>query len=590
MVSCGGTQAALSELGVPAYHPEPGAASPTAEPKAASTPVPAHLLAFRSTGTPSPRGWVLAENGYVGTFLRVEKAGVVTVTVQASGHEDKLRPELEIAVADNVVRNPVDADPKSYVLSLALPAGDYFVRVAFTNGAPNTSRELVVHGLEVEGASLANDVNVDALALRAANTYIEHFRRGRAKVRLSGARPGSVAKVALVRPAFGFGTNVPGATNRMIPKAVPPGSEAEKFQSIVLGRFDTVVLSNGGKWAYHEATRDKVDLVYVDRFLDFAEEHGLRARMHTMIWDTVQEPEWVASTDAKRPGLLTRARAGDARAKDELRAEISERIVDYVGKRAKRYAELDVVNESAHKRRYLETFGEKGLAGIIGEAKQAATVARAAAPAGGETRLCLNEYNLLQWSTDPATGAPDAYANWYLRHADALRREGAPIDVLGVQYYADGRSAGEIGSNAHSAARILAVLQNLSIGGRRLLLSEFEVRGGTASRARATEMLDETMRLVFGTPQADSFLVWAIWGAAASTPEPASILFEANGAITEVGRRYDALRAAWTTRAELPVAADGSIEFSGFYGDYTLAVGEKTYALSLVKGKTEYAP
>jgi hypothetical protein len=202
----------------------------------------------------------------------------------------------------------------------------------------------------------------------------------------------------------------------------------------------------------------------------------------------------------------------------------------------------------------------------------------------------LNEYNLLQWSTDPATGAPDAYANWYLRHADALRREGAPIDVLGVQYYADGRSAGEIGSNAHSAARILAVLQNLSIGGRRLLLSEFEVRGGTASRARATEMLDETMRLVFGTPQADSFLVWAIWGAAASTPEPASILFEANGAITEVGRRYDALRAAWTTRAELPVAADGSIEFSGFYGDYTLAVGEKTYALSLVKGKTEYAP
>jgi hypothetical protein len=103
-------------------------------------------------------------------------------------------------------------------------------------------------------------------------------------------------------------------------------------------------------------------------------------------------------------------------------------------------------------------------------------------------------------------------------------------------------------------------------------------------------MLDETMRLVFGTPQADSFLVWAIWGAAASTPEPASILFEANGAITEVGRRYDALRAAWTTRAELPVAADGSIEFSGFYGDYTLAVGEKTYALSLVKGKTEYAP
>lgn len=544
----------------------------------------AHELLFRSTGAGGPGRWVLAENGYVGTFLSVEKAGLVKLTVYASGHEDKLRPELEITVADTVVRSLVDGDSKGYVLSVPLPVGDYFVRVAFVNGAPNTSRELIVHNLHVEGAHFANDVDENSFALRAANTYIEHFRRGRAKVRLAGARPGSLAKVALVRPAFAFGTNVPGATNRMIPKPVPPGSEAEKFQSLVLGRFDTVVLSNGGKWTYHEAARDKVDLSYVDRFLEFAEEHGLRARMHTMLWDTVQEPEWVASTDAKRPGLLTRARSGDARAKDELRAEISERIVDYVRERAKRYVELDVVNESAHKRRYLETYGERGLADIIREAQQATLFTL-----GRKPRLCLNEYDLLQWSTDPTTRAPDPYANWYLRHADALQREGAPIDVLGVQYYADGRGTAEIGSNSHSTARILSVLQNLSVGGRRLVLTEFEVRGGTASRARATEMLDETMRLVFGTPQADSFLIWAIWGAAASTPEPASILFEANGSITEVGRRYDELRAAWTTRLELPVAADGSIEFTGFYGDYTLAVDGKTYPFALLKGKTEYA-
>jgi GH35 family endo-1,4-beta-xylanase len=545
--------------------------------------LPSNALPFHSTGVDSASGWVLPETGYVGTFLAVEKAGPVRIQVSAHGHADQGQPELEVAVADTVMRTLVEKDSKNYALSLELPQGIYFVRIAFTNAARGSSRGLVIGELGVEGADLLNEYK-DEYALGAANTYIEHFRRGRAKVRLRGARPGSFAKVSLARPAFGFGTNVPGATNRMIRKPVPPGSESEKFQSLVLGRFDTVVLSNGGKWTYHEPTRDKVDLAYVDRFLDFAEEHGLRARMHTMIWDTVQEPEWVASTDAKRPGLLTRALSGDARAKDELRAEISERIEDYVAKRAKRYTELDVVNESAHKRRYLETYGERGLAEVIGEA------GRAAKRAGAATRLCLNEYNLLQWSTDPATGAPDPYANWYLRHADALRREGAPIDTLGVQYYADGRAAAEIGSNAHSAARIFSVLQNLSVGGRRLVLTEFEVRGGTSSRARAAEVLDDTMRLVFGTPQADSFLIWAIWGAAASTPEPASILFESNGAITEVGRRYDELRAAWNTRLELPVAADGSVEFTGFYGDYTLGVDGKTYALSLVKGKTEYAP
>jgi len=536
--------------------------------------VPARELALHSTGADGPRGWLLTENGYVGSFVKVERAGQVRVVVRAFGHsQDELLPGFMIVVAAGTTGGTVTGVPEDYHLDVALPAGTYFVRIEFADPVPRAARELVIEGLSVEGATFLPR-STDEVALAAADTYIENFRKRRGSVHLSDARSGALAKVALVRPAFGFGTNIPGATNRMIPKKVPPGSEAEKFQSLVLGRFDTVVLSNGGKWVYQEERRDKVDLTYVDRFLDFAEEHRLRARMHTMLWDTVQEPAWVASVDPKTPGLLTRARSGDEKSKTELRVEISERIEDYVGARAKRYAELDVLNESAHKARYLEVYGERGVAEIIVES------ARAAARAGARTRLYLNEYNLLQWSADPKTSAPDPYANWYRRHADAVAREGAPIGFLGVQYYADGRDAAEIGPDAHSAARIFQVLQNLSVAGRRLVLTEFEVRGGTTSRERAAVILDETMRLAFGTPSVDSFLIWAIWAAAASTPEPASILFEKDGSITEAGRRYDALRAAWTTRLEVPVGANGSIEFSGFIGEYTATIDGKTQKFS----------
>jgi len=38
----------------------------------------------------------------------------------------------------------------------------------------------------------------------------------------------------------------------------------------------------------------------------------------------------------------------------------------------------------------------------------------------------------------------------------------------------------------------------------------------------------------------------------------------------------------------IPVAADGTIEFTGFYGDYTVDVAGKTFPFELVRGKTAY--
>jgi GH35 family endo-1,4-beta-xylanase len=442
----------------------------------------------------------------------------------------------------------------------------------------------LVHRLAVRGAELLREHSNDN-ALAAANSYIRNFRRGPARVKLDGIAPGTSVKLALDRHAFGFGANIPFAENKLIPKVVPPGSDAERFQRLLLDHFNTVVLSNGGKWVYHEAERDQVQLAYVDRFLEFASEHGLTARMHTLIWDTEQQPAWVVSNDTKSPGLLTRAHGGDASAKRELLEEIDERIEYYVEQRARHYQELDVLNESLHRPRYYQVLGDDGLAELFRKVD-------AAVKAGsGSTRLYLNEYNLLQWSTNPLApdAGPDPYANWYRRHAEAVLARGGPLSGLGVQYYADGRSAGEIGDNAHSAARILGVLQNLSGVGPRLTLSEFAVNPGNLPPDRGADVLEETLRVAFGTPKMDAFLIWATWANAAQKPPPLSILMDGENALTPAGVRYEALMREWDTELELPVGPDGSIEFVGFFGRYSLRAGAETRCFELSKGTREYS-
>ncbi len=576
--------------------PRPDAASPpvitAGAPSAASraakvAPAATALgkdLPLRSSGTPSGDAWQLSNAGYVASYLRLEQAGSVKLTVSASGNADsKGAPELELAIADVRRSFEVASNPGPHELDVALPPGTYIARIGFTNGVPDSTRQLTVHQLDIQGASLLGE-HTDQNALDAANTYIHHFRRGPAKLELEGAPPGSPVKISLVDHAFGFGANVPFAENKLIPAVVPPGSDAERFQRLLLSHFNTVVLSNGGKWVYHEPTRDQVELAYVDRFLAFVRKEGLKARMHTLLWDTEQQPAWVVSEDSKSPGLLSRAHAGDAAAKRELLEEVAERIDYYVKERATGYSELDVINESLHRPRYVQALGVEGIAALFGQC------AAAVQAAGARTRLYLNEYNLLQWSVDPLgnPAEPDPYANWYRWHAEAVMRAGGPVSGLGVQYYADGRLPAEIAENAHSPARIMGVLQNLAGVGLPLTLSEFAVNAGNLPKERGADVLEETLRLAFGTPEVGAFLMWAVWANAAQKPPPLSILVDEKDELTPAGRRYESLMKEWSTELETALGSDGSVEFVGFFGDYAVEVAGQTRCFTLSRGAAEY--
>jgi GH35 family endo-1,4-beta-xylanase len=551
-------------------------------------------LSYKSSGSGSGN-WTLSQNGYVGTYFTLAAPGAVTLTVNASGSTtDATLPHMNLDVADTSVGFDVPSGFNNYQNTFNLPAGTYFVRTELNNNTPTTNRQLTVASLTVTGATVSNTTTTatnDANALAAADTYIANFRQGPGNVALVGAAPGTPVQIQMVRNAFNFGTYVQGVNNPSLFLApVAPGdttSTAYHYQSFVNSHFNILVPSNMGKWAYNEATQNVVTMSDVDTILNYAQSHDMNARMHNLIWGN-QQPTWVNT-------LLTNAQSSNAtvaaQAKSDLMAAIANRIAYYVGSgaggRAQQYAELDVLNEARREGTYWKIFGAQGVAQIY---KQVVDAINAA---GASTRTYTNEYNVFQYSTDPDTNASDPYANWYRKNVEQLNSQGfgQVVSGIGIQYSIDPRTT--IGTNVHSAGRMEQVLQNLSIEGLPLTLTEFSVQpspgGTTTTEAQSAQLYSEALRMMYGTPEATSFLIWEPWPTSTVNTDNTTIV-DNNWNLRQSGQTLVNLLNNWTTPTQnLTVGAGGTVNFSGYYGDYVVTIGNKSFPLSLVKGTPTYS-
>lgn len=532
-------------------------------------------LSHRSTGSGSG-SWTLSENGYVGTYFSLAQPGSVTLTVNAVGAtNDAVLPHMNLVVADTKVGFDVGSELSNYQHTFNLPAGTYFVRTEFNNDMPIANRQLTVGSLTVSGATVSNTTSTttnNANALAAADTYIENYRQGRAQLELIGVEPGTPVHAKLSRHSFRFGTAVGGFSQ----SGVNSYLYNSNYRNFLLDHFNTVTSGNAGKWAYNESTRDVVTMGGVDALLNFAQNNGLDVRLHNMLWGDSQQPAWAMT-------LLDNAAGGDQAAKDDLRAEISERVDYYVGDgdanpndgdRASRYHEMDLINEHSHQPKYWDVYGADGVADIFNES------AAAVAAANSNAKLYLNEYNVFNWG--------DSYGNWYRQDVEEIVNNGGTIGGIGIQYYPSAYTANP--SGAHVPARIYQTMQALSVTGLDISLTEFGVSNSNGTTVEdAATYLEDTMRLVFGTPSATTFMMWGFWANDVWSAAPLAALMDANWNQTLPGVTYDALMSEWDTDVTLLVDPNGRIDFSGFYGDYEINVGGEVFGLELVKGIEDYA-
>src|SRR4029077_19194891 len=208
--------------------------------------------------------------------------------------------------------------------------------------------------------------------------------------------------------------------------------------------------------------------------------------------------------------------------------------------------------ESVPRAGYREVPGAAGIADVFNR------VARTAREAGVPLRLFLNEYDVLQQSRDPRGGkaaALDPYADWQGCHVQDVRAAGGEVSGIGVQYYADGRASI---ATPHSPARIGQVLRNLTATGLPVELTEFGVKKG-ASRAEAARILEETMRMVFGTPGTIGFVMFGFWAGAIWDTAPEAVLVDNDWNLTDAGGRAVENRRDPARRGRPLREADGAV-------------------------------
>ncbi len=532
--------------------------------------------------------------GFLGTYLVVPDGGAtVNFTLDAtegSGSPSAPAPHMNVVVADQKFGLSIDsASPKQYTTgNVKLPAGTYVVRAERDYVAPGSAspRSVTVNSLGVNtvfGSSATfNNVNTRTNALNAANTYIDHYRKGNVTVSFPNAAPGTQVQVSMKRNAFDFGTSVSGAnqdTSRTSNAFLFDGNtnpNMPAYRAHLQENFNAIVPNNAGKWIYQEGSSggpsSHPTMEYVNDILNYATQTGLRTRMHALMWgEPVQNPPWVNS-------LLN---SGNVEA---LNAAIENRIGYYVGNPdsplaqnpADRYFALDVLNEQVHQPAFLNTLGPQGVADVFNK------VAAAASGVGADVRLFTNEYDVF------LDGA-DAYGNWYRESIESIRDAGGEVGGVGVQYYAR--------VNGHDPAQIIQTLQNLSVEGLPITLTEFGVKGGDAQIANAPQVLEETLRLIYGTANADGFYTWGYWqGDSFPDAFAASLYYDGKGdpsgnwTLTPVGEKWQELMAEWTTPTmDLTVGDDCTINFEGFFGDYDVMIDGKHYPLSVTRGKSDYA-
>jgi GH35 family endo-1,4-beta-xylanase len=582
---------------------------------AAQTTVLGSSLAMKSTGSGSG-SWTIDRNGYVGTYINVTSPGNVTIRVNASGTASNgINPHMNIVLADTKAGFDVVSSTNPYEYTFNLPVGTYFLRTEFNNDPDVSGRALTVQDLTVTGATVSN-TSTSANALAAADTYIQNFRKGAVKVGLSGLAPNSTVNVSLKRHKFSFGTAVPGFSSTDVNNYLGSNGTAKQnnYQSRLNLNFNAVVPENMGKWAYNESARDSVTMTGIDQILNYAQSHNMRARMHNLIWGdngqngsgNGQQPSWVLNSDSAS-GLLDKAYLGtDPNAANDLRGEISERIGYYVGTgaaadRAHKYGEIDIYNESYHtgadpslteilKHNYWNVYQANGVADIYREVRD--TIAAS----GATTKVFVNEYGSI--------GGSD-YAPWYMNHIEQIRQAGIAagygdvVGGIGIQHYPGG---------TQNVGNIMRTIQNLSVQGLPLALTEFGVTSGVSQTTAAT-ILGDILRIAFGTADATGFYMWGFHqesGSGATTLfAPSAALYTVSTsnfnawALTPAGQKWqDQLgiqdwdgnaNNGWTTQLSAVVAPDGTISFNGFWGDYELTINGQVYSLTLSKGQNAYS-
>lgn len=252
--------------------------------------------------------------------------------------------------------------------------------------------------------------------------------------------------------------------------------------------WNQITPENEGKWGSVEPTRDQMNWAGLDRVHDYAKQHGLVFKQHTMVWGS-QQPNWLGSLSAA-----------------DQKAEVEEWIRLFC-ERYPDVALIDVVNEPPPHTTpvYMAALGGAGASGydwIV----QSFKWTRQYCP---NAILILNDYNNIEYGGDNTR---------FIQIAKAVKAAGAPIDAVGAQAH----DAYKLSTDA-----VKGMLDKLaSETGLPVYITEYDI--DLADDAKQQQVMSSQFTMFWDHPQVKGITYWGYVSGA--TWKPNTGLMSSSGA------------------------------------------------------------
>jgi endo-1,4-beta-xylanase len=262
----------------------------------------------------------------------------------------------------------------------------------------------------------------------------------------------------------------------------------DDFTALVRRECAALVTENELKWGNICDAPGEYDFSHADAIVDFAAANRIAMRGHTLLW-YYRTPRWFREL----PDAATAER------------EMLNHIAAVAGRYRGRMRLWDVVNEPfepAHGR-------ADGLRGAIFVDKVGthylALAFHAAREADPAARLLLNEYGI-----EYDSPADDTKRRVILHHLERLKRDGVPVELLGIQGHL------EIGVKPFSAKKLRHFLAEVAGMGIELAVTELDVVDAAAPSdiARRDRMVADEYRrfldVMLDEPAVRTVFTWGL--------------------------------------------------------------------------------
>lgn len=307
----------------------------------------------------------------------------------------------------------------------------------------------------------------------------------------------------------------------------------------------------------------------IDLCIEFCEENGIEPREHALCYNGFF-PDWLKSKTV-----------------EEEKAHIEKRMQEISSRYADKISTIEVTNEM---------LWPSGKTQFYSQPDYIDFCFKLAEKYFPNNTLCINEWTSI-WETNELPW--DNYSSYI--ESELLK--GGRIDAIGMQYHVFHKKEKylEETRKLYDLCQLLRTLDNYARFGKQIQITEVTVPAFTtedADEESQADVIEKLYSLWFSYPNVSQIVYWNLVDGYAAFTTPGDMEGGENyyrGGLLRFDmtekpaykRLRHLIKEVWTTNETLTADKDGLVNFRGFYGEYEVTVGKKTYNVNFDKNGKE---